>query len=379
MTPVSLRNSRVAFTGKLGAITSQQAAEILRNLGAELVNNVSRLTSYLVVGMQGWPLLSDGSVSSKLRRAEELKKRGCRIEIISELRFLELANLRPAPSNLWKAFTGDEVCAALKVERETLLNWERFGLIHSVQGRYDFQDLVSLQTLAELLQRGVHVGVIATSLHRLASTLPGTDRPLAQLKIVAEHSSAILADFGRYRLAPTGQLCFNFDAASERATGILSLPDGEITAIQWFEAGQAYEEEEQYDQAADAYRRTIALDPNYAEAFFNLANVLRSSGDCAEAEAMYGRALECEPQMAAAWYNLADLQEELGQLDNAVKSLRASLAASPNYADAHFNLAACLEKLGRACQAREHWLAYLELDPDSTWADIARERASSLT
>ena len=376
MTPTSLRNARVAFTGRLGALTPAQAGELLRGAGAQLVSNISRLTSYLVIGMQGWPLRSDGSISSKLRRAEELKSRGCRIEIISELRFLELANLRPPPSSLWKAFDADEVCATLNIPRETLLTWERFGLIHSVQGRYDFQDLVSLQALAELLQRGVGVGVLATSLHRLACSLPGTERPLAQLKIVAEHSSAIFADFGRYRLAPSGQLCFNFDAASERATGIVSLHGGNLTATQWFEAGQVYEEDEQYEQAADSYRRAVILDPNHAEAYFNLGNVLRNSGALADAEAMYQRAVENETQFATAWYNLADLQEEVGRLEDAVQSLRSALSASSDYADAHFNLAACLEKLGRTEQAREHWLAYLQLDPESAWADIAREHAS---
>jgi tetratricopeptide (TPR) repeat protein len=376
MTIQSLRNARIAFTGRLGAITPRQAAEIVASAGARFSNNISRLTSFLVIGMRGWPLLADGSVSAKLRRAEELNARGCRIDIISELRFLELANLRPAQPEQWKAYSAEEVCAALNVNPDMLRHWERFGLIRASEGRYDFQDLVSLQALAEMVQRGVKIEAIAASLHHLAARIPGTDRPLAQLKIVAAHSD-VLADFGKYRLAPSGQLCFNFDAASECVSPVISLESGETAATDWFEAGQAYEEEEQYEQAAEAYRRATALDPHYAVAFFNLGNVLRSIGQSDEAQEMYRHAIGLDAAMASAWYNLADLQEELGQTDGAVASLRAAVTIAPMYADAHFNLASCLEGMGKQCEALPHWKAYLEIDPDSSWAEIAKRHIAS--
>ncbi len=40
------------------------------------------------------------------------------------------------------------------------------------------------------------------------------------------------------------------------------------------------------------------------------------------------------------------------------------------------NLATCLEKLQRKADAAEHWSAYLELDPHSEWAEIARQQLS---
>ena len=48
----------------------------------------------------------------------------------------------------------------------------------------------------------------------------------------------------------------------------------------------------------------------------------------------------------------------------------------PDYADAHFNLASALERRGDGAVARLHWTRYVELDPDSRWAEIARARAA---
>ena len=55
---------------------------------------------------------------------------------------------------------------------------------------------------------------------------------------------------------------------------------------------------------------------------------------------------------------------------------RRALEIRPDYADAHFNLASALERGGDGPAARRHWARYLELDPDSRWAEIAREWVS---
>jgi Flp pilus assembly protein TadD len=55
---------------------------------------------------------------------------------------------------------------------------------------------------------------------------------------------------------------------------------------------------------------------------------------------------------------------------------RRALEVRPDYADAHFNLASALERRGDLASARRHWLRYVELDPDSRWAEIARGRTS---
>src|SRR5262249_2893612 len=126
--------------------------------------------------------------------------------------FLEMAGRNECQTSLRKTHPAAEVCKLLKISPEALRRWEQFGLVRSEAGSYDFQDLVSLRTLVELVNRGVKVSTLAKSLKGLASLLPGTERPLAQLKIVADTPRAILADLGECLIAPDGQLRINFEA-----------------------------------------------------------------------------------------------------------------------------------------------------------------------
>src|SRR5262245_29857686 len=367
-----LKHATVSFTGRLATLSREEACRLVREAGGEPTTGVSRNTSLLVVGMGGWPLLADGGVAIKLKRAEELRRRGCGIRILSEEAFLELLGRKHLPQpSAPKTHTAAEVCQQLRLSPEALDRWEQFGLIHPVDGLYDFQDLVSLRTIAELGERGVRPEVIAQSLQSLASILPAIERPLAQLRILAENPKALHVDLGGSLMAPNGQLLINFGDVPRPDTTIVPLKttpsDGE-----WFEYGQACEEAEDYEEAVAAYRRAIATSSPFPAAWFNLGNVLRMLGQIEAAGKTYREATRQDAAMAPAWYNLADVQEEQGRIDDAVESLQAALKASPSFADAHFNLALCYEKRAQWGEARHHWEAYLRADNSSQWAKIAR-------
>jgi tetratricopeptide (TPR) repeat protein len=375
--PFSLKQAKVTFTGKLASLSRKEACQIVCDAGGEVTPSVSRRTSLVVVGMEGWPLLPDGMISSKLKRAEELIKRGFPLQAISESAFLELAGRKERQASLRKAYPAAEVCNLLKISPETLRRWEQFGLIRAENGSYDFQDLISLRTLVELVNRGVRTSTLAKSLRQLASVLPGTDRPLAQLKIVVDSPKAVVADLGEYLVAPNGQLAMNFDGEPRSSGTVVRISPAEKTDQEWFEYGQICEDEERYSEAEAAYHRAVALRTRFPEAYFNLGNVVRAMGRLEEAKELYHIAAVQDFAMAAAWYNLADIQEEQGYVKEACASLRAALQAHPAYADAHFNLALCYEKLGQKQDAVTHWNTYLKLDPNSQWSEIARRHLAA--
>ncbi|HET6962786.1 MAG TPA: tetratricopeptide repeat protein [Terriglobia bacterium] len=353
-------------------MSHEEACHLVRQAGGEPSTGVSRKTSFLIVGMAGWPLLADGGVASKLKRAEELRRRGCDIRILSEEAFLELLGRKNRQQPVVpKTHSAAEVCKRLKLSLEALQRWEQFGLIRPVEGLYDFQDLVSLRTIAELVERGVRPEVIAKSLQSLSSILPEVDRPLSQLKIVAQNPRALSVDLGESLMAPNGQMLINFDEAPRREATIVPL-HATPSETEWFEYGQACEESEDYSEAVGAYRRAVAAEPRFAAAWFNLGNALRMLGQLDMAAEAYREASRRDAGMAAAWYNLADVEEEQGKIHEAVKSLQAALQANPSYADAHFNLALCYERLELRREAKRHWEAYLKLDGSSQWAKIAR-------
>jgi len=78
-----------------------------------------------------------------------------------------------------------------------------------------------------------------------------------------------------------------------------------------------------------------------------------------EAEAAFRAARRADPFFAEAWYNLSDLLDEQGRLEAAVDCLRGALRAAPDYADAMFNLALLLQRSNKHAEAAEYWRRYL--------------------
>ena len=91
-----------------------------------------------------------------------------------------------------------------------------------------------------------------------------------------------------------------------------------------------------------------------------------------EAEAELRAATRADPTFAEAWYNLSDLLDEQGRSEAAIDCLRRALQAAPDYADAMFNLALLLQRGSRHKEAAECWRQYLANDAQSEWAARAR-------
>jgi tetratricopeptide (TPR) repeat protein len=372
-TAPTLRGKRVAFTGRPATMTRDQAREHVRRLGGEVVDSVSRRTSLLVVGMRGWPILPSGAVSRPLRRAEELASRGSGIRIASEAEFRQIVGLDPRSASDDKAYSADRIATMVGVEPATLRRWEQLSLIRSHDGRYDFRDIVSLRTIADLVARGVRPERIASSLHALSRVLPGTDQPLAQLRIF-EGDQSLLVELESGLIDAGGQLRLDFDATQSAARPVAPLAPRPVSADEWLKRGLGHESDERFAEAADAYAEAIRSRRDFAEAHFNRGNALRELDRPEEAASAYRRAVAIDPDMALGWYNLADLDEQQGRVREAIEHLQRALAIDPDFADAHFNLASCYEQLARAGEAAAHWREYVRLDPTSEWARAARER-----
>lgn len=382
-----LRGERVAFTGKLATIPRRDACALVERAGGETVRGVSRRTSILVVGMYGWPLLPDGSLNRSLRRAEELNRPDRRIVVASERDFVRRLGSVDGRRIAESAYSPVEIHRLMGITTATLRRWEELGLIRAHDGRFDLLDIVSLRTLSELVSRGVREDVVQRSLRTLAGVLPRTDRALSQLEIVCNGPCGLLAEIEAALAPADGQLMLDFgvreadagaDEFTEHAFDAAPLairfqnPDEPSTAEGWFTRATAWEEEDRFADAEAAYRRALALQPQFPEAHFNLGNVLREMGRLEAAAERYHVATELAPQLAEAWYNLGDLCEDQGRLDEAIRYLTRAIEARPDYADAYYNLAHCYEALGRADEARQFWRQYVRLDPSGPWAEQAR-------
>ena len=256
----------------------------------------------------------------------------------------------------------------------------RLDLLRGDSG-YTFRDLLALRAASALLDAGASVRQIRAALTALRRQDPDLQQPLAEVRLVLE-GDRLVAQSDRVRFDPrTGQMVLALDSGGLAAAATATLATGMVRPLAppadqaetWFERASEWDgDPAQWEDAIDAYRRVVSIDPTYAAAWNNLGLLLHRMGRYEEASSAYDSALDQDAQCCEAAYNLGSLHEDRGEIEDAITDYRRALELSPDYADAHFNLAGALARNGRDGEAIKHWQRYLELDSGSPWARIAR-------
>jgi len=274
-----------------------------------------------------------------------------------------------------------EIVRILGLSPKRAAQLRRLDLLHGEAAGYGFRDLLALRAASALLEAGASVRQIRDALTALRRQDPAIDQPLTSVRFAVD-GGRLIAQSDRVRFDPrTGQTVLDLEpgdleaaAAATLATGLVRplVPPVEQAEV-WFERANEKEgDPAHWDEAVDAYRRVVAIDPTYAAAWNNLGLLLHRMGHYDEAASAYRTALEQDDNCCQAAYNLGSLCEDRGEGDLAIRHYRMALELAPDYADAHFNLAAALSRAGRNHDARCHWERYVELDAGSPWARIAR-------
>ena len=118
-----------------------------------------------------------------------------------------------------------------------------------------------------------------------------------------------------------------------------------------------------WEDAAEACRRAIALNPDLPEAHNNLGNALRQLRRPEEAIEAFRTALRLSPESGDVLNNLAIAYQSAGRWDDALGAFEQALAAQPESASAHFNLGLTLARMGRKDEAAKAMARALELNP----------------
>ena len=281
-------------------------------------------------------------------------------------------------------FSRADVRRILKIQESSLRSWERHGLCET-SGRFAFLDLAALRTIKRLREHQIPPKRIRASLAALQDRI-GVDRPLSELKLTPA-GRVVTVDLPNAKMeALTGQLLLDFEPAPPaKKIAVVERPEATISgrhveeAETWFQRGLEIEENGgEAAEAAEAYTRSLELNPRAAGAWVNLGTLRYREGDLKEAERLYRRALEVSDEYALAHFNLGNVCEETGRLEEARERYEHALKLNPSYADAHYNLALVYERRREHMRAVRHWQAYLKLDPASPWAGIARRQLKSL-
>ena len=120
------------------------------------------------------------------------------------------------------------------------------------------------------------------------------------------------------------------------------------------------------DRAVEALRRAVELKPDFAGALANLGNVLRAQGKFDEAESRYREAVRIDPEFAEAHVNLGAVLQAQDRLDEALASCQQALRIKPGWAQLHYNLGTLQRRLGRLDEAVASYREALRIEPDFT-------------
>jgi len=386
-----LAGERVSFTGTLASMTHREAQALVEQHGGIATTHVSRQTTLLVVGEEGWPLEEDGTPSVKLQQVQHWQEEGLPVRIINETDWLSVLGLDAQRQEVHRHYTPAMLSQMLDLPVGTIRSWERAGLIKAVRRIYrlpyfDYQEVAGARRLAELLDAGVPRRQIEASLEKLREMLGGNDRAWGQIEVLARDRKVVYRDNSGLIESLTGQRLFEFEGepAAEDVPETLPLAPGSRnvqthwTADDWYEEACRLIDEHELAAAVDALRLCLMDQPGRAEAHFQLAETLYRMDNVQGALERYHMTVELDPKYLEAWTQLGCVYSQLGQPQAALDAFDVALDVHPEYPDAHLHKAELLHQLGRSEEARLHWETYLQFDQRGPWAENARQRLEEL-
>ncbi|MBK8014813.1 MAG: hypothetical protein IPK13_26145 [Deltaproteobacteria bacterium] len=237
---------------------------------------------------------------------------------------------------------------------------------------FSFQDLSVLRSAKSMLAAEIPVPRVVARLSE-ARASEGAPRSPSNHRRSRAGGDVVMTDERGVFDAVSGQVVFDF---MEKSLGaVIEVFPGhaherasrevEMSADDWFDLGLELEATSA-DQAREAYRRALEIEPSHADSRIHLGCLLRSVGLLASAAAHFrlllalddthGEAANAEAANAEAAYALGDVLERLKDEAGAVDAFRLAIKLDRRCGDAYVRLSRIHERRGE----REEALRLLE-------------------
>ena len=118
------------------------------------------------------------------------------------------------------------------------------------------------------------------------------------------------------------------------------------------------------EDAAKAFEKAIALKPNYAEAYNNLGVTLEQNGNLNKAINLYKKSIILKPNYVEAYNNLGNVLKSQGKLKEAIDAYEKAISINPKYAEAFFNKGIIQKELGKLEEAIDAYEKAISMNPD---------------
>jgi len=129
--------------------------------------------------------------------------------------------------------------------------------------------------------------------------------------------------------------------------------------------GYIHLQKRRHDQAIAKAQRGIALDPNWADGYVFLAQILRWMGRGEESVKLVQKAMRLNPRYPAFYQSILGFSHcSTGQYPEAIAEQKGALSRNANLLISHVCLAACFSMAGRDKEARAQVQEVLRLSPN---------------
>lgn len=133
--------------------------------------------------------------------------------------------------------------------------------------------------------------------------------------------------------------------------------------------GNCYYEMGDYDSAISCYKAVLEKEPENNDALVSLGNVYLEKGELEKGMELFNKLSDEDAASPITLYNIATLLFNKGELETAARYYERALSLDQNMADAHYQSGLCYLNLNKKEKAKESFLKYLELKPDSVKAE----------
>jgi predicted O-linked N-acetylglucosamine transferase (SPINDLY family) len=132
------------------------------------------------------------------------------------------------------------------------------------------------------------------------------------------------------------------------------------------------------EDAEQALRNVVRLQPAMVAAKSNLGVILERLGKLAEAEECYRAVIASSPEFAEAHNNLGNILKSAGKLEEAQTCYLNAIARKADYVDAHYNLANTLRERDLLEDAKQQYFKTLKLQPKlaEAWYGLGQTMAA---
>ena len=391
--PLILENKRIGLLGKLGAMTRKEACHWLKHYQATVSEKLTGELDLVIIGADELP---DEDIQAMLNEKLRERIRLGDTVLVHEHDLWASLGLVDDPSAK-QLYTPAMVASLIKTPVSAVRRWHRIGLLPSIKVAhklpyFDFEQVQCAKQIAAWVKQGAKVTDLKKQLDDFGSRI--ANRSLIDLDIRIDGRRILLYDDGKL-IGSQGQLHLNFDepiedqdTSEERSILVISSHVGQAslrgpretqdqgpsTRDAMLAAAEELEDAGQIQEAIEWHRVILAKYGPNSEIVFGLGELLLRAGEVLAARERFYNAIEIDEDFVEARASLGCVLAETGQVDLAIAAFEGALAKDDHYPDVHYHLARSLDEIGNTQDATKHWLRFLQLSPQSPWADEALER-----